>query len=165
MPLRSIKYLVVVGVLLYTSFTTSLHAQAGKLPPFRVLQTNGKVFKAQDLPIGKPIVIIYFSPDCDHCDVMTKEMMKQPEKYKKASVAMVTYLPVDQVGKFVQKHGLAKLSNFYVGTEGTSFFLRNYYKLNKMPFLALYTKNGDLVKSYTDESGMPQLVKQLSTLK
>ncbi len=165
MPLRSIKYLLVVGVFLHTSFTTSIHAQAGKLPPFRMQQTNGKVFKAEELPFGKPIVLIYFSPDCDHCDVMTKVMMKQPEKYKKASVVMVTYLPVNQVGKFVLKHGLAKLSNFYVGTEGTSFFLRNYYKLNKMPFLALYTKNGDLVKSYIDESGMPDLVKRLSTLK
>lgn len=145
--------------------SSSLSAQSGKVPPFKVVQSNGKVFRAQDLPMGKPIILIYFSPECDHCDVMTNEMMKHPEKYKKASVAMVTYLPVDQVGKFVQKHGLAKLSNFYVGTEGTSFFLRNYYKLNKMPFLALYTKNGDLVKSYTDESGMPQLVKQLSTLK
>ena len=34
-----------------------------------------------------------------------------------------------------------------------------------MPFLALYTKNGDLVKSYIDESGMPELVKHLNTLK
>lgn len=145
--------------------SSSLSAQSGKVPPFKVVQMNGKVFTAQDLPMGKPIVIIYFSPDCDHCNLMTTEMMKNPDKYKNASVAMVTYLPVDQVSKFVQKHGLAKRSNFYVGTEGTSFFLRNYYKLNKMPFLALYTKNGDLVKSYIDETGMPDLVKRLSTLK
>ena len=107
-----------------------LSAQSGKVPPLKFVQMNGKVFTARDLPMGKPIIIIYFSPECDHCDVMTNEMMKHPEKDKKASVAVVTYLPVDQVCKFVQKHWLAKLSNFYAGTKGNSFFLRNYYKLN-----------------------------------
>ena len=165
MPLRFLQLLLVAVFFVSASLSNYLQAQAGKLPPFRMLQANGKVFKAEELPMGKPIVLIYFSPDCDHCNVMTKEMVKQKDKYKNASVAMVTYLPVDQVSAFVQKHGLGKLSNFYVGTEGTSFFLRNYYRLNKMPFLALYTKEGNLVKSYLDEHGMPDLVKRLSLLK
>ena len=69
---------------------TNAKAQAGKLPPFRIMQTSGKIFKAGDLPMGKPIIIIYFSPECDHCDKLMKELVKQKEEFKKASIAMIT---------------------------------------------------------------------------
>jgi peroxiredoxin len=144
---------------------TAVFAQAGKLPPFRMMQANGKVFKAEDLPMGKPIIIIYFSPDCDHCKKLMQRFFKHQASFKKASVAMVTYLPVEDVKKFVQKYSLSKYSNIYAGSEGNTFFLKNYYKLKQMPFIALYTKNGALVKSYTNEEAMPDLSNTLNTLK
>ncbi len=144
---------------------TIVFSQAGKLPPFKMMQENGKVFKAQDLPIGKPIVIIYFSPECDHCEKMMKELIKKKASFKKASVAMITHLAVDRVAKFVQQFGLNKYSNIYVGTEGSTFFVRNYYKIEHMPFIALHDKNGNLVKVYRKEGPLTDLVNQLNKLK
>ena len=139
-------------------------AQAGKLPPFRMVQANGKIFRAEDLPIGKPIVIIYFSPDCDHCDQLVKELLKRKADFNKASIAMITYLPVDPVTKFVKAYDLNSLPNIYVGTEGSTYFLKNYYQLTSMPFMALYTKNGDLVKQYPKDEGLTDLINQLKNL-
>jgi thiol-disulfide isomerase/thioredoxin len=154
---------ILIALMLFTS--SFLSAQTGKLPPFRIMQANGKVFQAQELPMGKPIVVIYFSPECDHCEKMMKEFSKKEASFRKASVAMVTYLPVDKVAKFVQQYGLNKYANIYVGTEGSTFFLKNYYKLTEMPFIALYTKNGDLVKMYRKEGALGELVAELNKLK
>lgn len=140
-------------------------AQSGKLPPFRMVQANGKIFKAEDLPIGKPIVIIYFSPDCDHCDELMKELLKRKADLNKASIAMITYLPVEPVSKFVQQYHLNNQSNIYVGTEGSTYFLKNYFKIISMPFMALYTRNGDLVKMYRNEDGLTNLISQLRSLR
>ena len=142
----------------------NVKAQSGKLPPFRMMQTNGKIFKAEDLPMGKAIVIIYFSPECDHCDKLMKELVQQTEGLKKASIAMVTYLPVEKVLEFEKNYSLKKYPNIYAGTEGNNFFLRNYYKLTEMPFAALYSKNGDFIKSYTREIDLEDLSTRLNKL-
>ena len=143
---------------------TNAKAQAGKLPPFRIMQTSGKIFKAGDLPMGKPIIIIYFSPECDHCDRLMKELVKQKEELKKASIAMITYLSVEKVLEFEKTYSLKNYSNIYAGTEGNSFFLKNYYKLTEMPFAALYSKNGDLIKFYNKEVDIKELSTRLNKL-
>ena len=54
-----------------------LYSQKGKIPPFRMIKPNGTLFKAQDLPIGKPIIIVYFSPDCEECQKFTQELLNR----------------------------------------------------------------------------------------
>jgi thioredoxin-related protein len=162
MSMKKIRLILLTGFLL---IQTIVFAQAGKLPPFRMVQANGKVFKAEDLPMGKPIIIIYFSPDCDHCNQLMKDFIKREANFKKASIAMVTYLPLDDVRKFVEKYKLSKHQNMYVGSEGSTLFLKNYYQLIQMPFIALYTKNGELVRSYTNEDALADLSNRVKNLK
>ena len=152
-------------LLLFASSFVSVHAQSGKLPPFKMMQASGRIFKAQNLPMGKPILIVYFSPECDHCEKMLKEFFKQAVNFQKASVAFITYLPVDKVVKFEKDYNLAKYPNMYSGTEGSTFFVRNYYKIMDVPFVALYTKNGDFVTSYEKEVDLKVLSEKLNGLK
>jgi thioredoxin-related protein len=161
--MKKIRLLILLSGFLLVN--TVVFAQAGKLPPFRMMQANGKVFKAEDLPIGKPIIIIYFSPDCDHCNILMRDFFKHQESFKNASIAMVTYLPVDDVRKFSQKYNVSKHTNLYVGSEGSTLFLKNYYTLTQMPFIALYTKNGDFVKSYRNEQALTDLSNRVKNLK
>jgi thiol-disulfide isomerase/thioredoxin len=139
-------------------------AQANKLPPFRMVQSNGKIFKAEDLPMGKPIILIYFSPDCDHCEKMLKEFFGKAKQFSRSSVAMITYLTQDRVAKFEKDYPVKKHANIYAGTEGTTFFVRNYFKITDMPFAALYTKEGNFVKSYSQEIPLNDLATRLKNL-
>ncbi len=151
-----------IGMLLFMSPAIG---QAGKLPPFRIMQSNNKVFKAEDLPMGKPIVMIYFSPECDHCHILMKDLLKRMSNFNKASIVMITHLPLSSVASFVKKYNLNKYSNVYVGTEGSTFFIKNYYKITEMPFMVLHTKNGDQVKLFREEGALPQLVADLDRLR
>jgi thioredoxin-related protein len=159
---KSLQSILLLFIILFWNLNSI--AQAGKIPPFSMMQANGKVFKAQDLPLGKPIIVIYFDPDCDHCEKTTKELLKKMDEFKKASIAMVTYLAVDKVVEFEKKHGLKKYPNIFVGTEGSTYFLKNYYRLTTMPYIALYTKNGDFVKEYRTEGPLTDLSSQLKNL-
>ena len=77
---------------------------------------------------------------------------------------MITYLPVEKVLEFEKTYSLKNYSNIYAGTEGNSFFLKNYYKLTEMPFAALYSKNGDLIKFYNKEVDIKDLSTRLNKL-
>jgi thiol-disulfide isomerase/thioredoxin len=145
-------------------FAAGLHAQGVKLPPFTMTQTNGKTFKAESLPMGKPIVVIYFSPECEHCQKLMNEFFKRTNEFKKASVVMITYLSLETVKKFEAEYKISNYPNIYVGTEGISFYLKNYYGLLNMPFTALYDKNGNLVSTYRQEATLSDIAKKLAIL-
>lgn len=163
---RYLKFLKTAGIFLwFLALTATGHAQKNKLPPFQVLQADGRFFKAEQLPFGKPIVLIYFAPGCDHCEKLMSSFIKNKETFCKASVAMITYYPLASVKDFIKQFGFQKYSNVYVGTEGNSFFIKKYYNLNTLPFMALYTKNGDLVQKYYSEKDMDTLIRQLKNLK
>jgi thioredoxin-related protein len=161
---RSIfRFIVLLPLLFFMS--SSLLAQSGKVPPFQMVQANGKIFRAQDLPMGKPILLVYFSPGCDHCVTMLKELFRQAKSFENASVAFITFLSVAEVSKFIKDYGVANYPNMYAGTEGTTFFIRNYFRLKETPFVALYTKNGDLVTSYEKSIAIKALAEKLEQLR
>jgi thiol-disulfide isomerase/thioredoxin len=140
---------------------SATHSQSNKVPPFKMIQADGKVFLAGNLPLGKPIVIIYFSPECEDCQQLIKELLN---RINSASIAMITYQPKDKVKQFVSEYQLDKYSNIFIGTEEDSYFVGKYYKVGQLPFMALYNKNGDLIKIYNKEISIEDLLIHLRGL-
>lgn len=119
-----IRYFLLSAIMLLASSVT--YSQHNKVPPFQMIQSNGKIFLAGNLPMGKPIVIIYFSPECEDCQQLTKELLSRIKDFNNASIAMITNLSVDKVKQFATEYQLDKYSNIFIGTEGDSFFVGNY---------------------------------------
>lgn len=151
-------------IVLLLIVSQNVFSQAAKVPPFKIVKADGTLFRAQDLPLDKPIIIIYFSPECEECQKVTEELVSRIESYWKASIVMVTYLPVNTLEPYIIKHKLHIYPNIYVGTEGNSFFLRYYYNIVHFPFIALYNKNGVLVKAFYNEENLTEVTKRLKDL-
>ncbi|GAC1419067.1 MAG: hypothetical protein NVS1B13_03290 [Flavisolibacter sp.] len=83
---------------------------------------------------------------------------------KAAEIILVTFKPVDEMVAFEKQYQTQNYPNIVVGTEGTSFFLRYYYKLTKTPFTALYDKKRNLVYSSRDENSVNELIKQFKLM-
>jgi hypothetical protein len=143
------KFLTLICFVLF--MCPGIFAQKVKVPPFRMVQADGKVFRAENLPFGMPIIIIYFSPDCDDCQLFISELLARINDFRKVSIAMITYLQVGRVSDFVAKNKLTSFSNIYVGTEGNYMIVKNYYNIEQFPFVTLYNKNGDLIKKYNSK--------------
>ncbi|OFY63606.1 MAG: hypothetical protein A2V64_08015 [Bacteroidetes bacterium RBG_13_43_22] len=146
---------------------TSVEAlsQTQKVPPFQMMLTDGKIFRAQNLPLDKHIIIVYFSPECEECHEFIKAMLQRMDDLQSASVAMITYMPMEKVKPYVVENKLYMYSNIYVGTEGNSLFVANYFSIKLFPFVALFDKNGNLVKKYTSkEVNIEDLISWLKTL-
>lgn len=153
--------LLTCTLLLYKGTVAQIPSQ---LPSFAMTLSNGQYFKAADLPKGKPILLIYFAPDCDHCHTLMNEFFKRAGEFHPAEVVMVTYTPVSDVAVFERAYQTYRHPNLKVGTEGSTFFLRQFYKLQNTPFTALYNRQGKLVSSYRKEPPLNDLLKQLKNL-
>lgn len=140
--------LKIVGLIIVSMICLTGNAQNGKLPPFIIMQTNGKYFKATQLPYDKSILILYFSPECEDCHSFISSLTKRINEFSHTSIVMVTQAPLSEMNSFITKFKLNQFNNIYIGTEEKTLFLGQYYKLDKLPFIALYDKMGNLQATY-----------------
>lgn len=148
--------IVFVGLHVLAQSTTN----TGKIAPFVITLADGKIFKAEDLK-KQPTVLIYFSPDCDHCKDFTKSMLKNYKGIGDKQIVMVTYYSSENIKKFITQFDLNKYSNIKVGTEGSSFIVRNYYNVEHFPFVALYDKNGKEIKVIPSNATIKDILKAM----
>lgn len=140
-------------------------AQGTAMPAFKMLLTNNTFYTAADLPKNKPVVLIYFAPDCEHCQQLLDAFFKKIDAFKKAQIVLVTFKPVSELTLFERSYQTAKYPNVKVGTEGSTYYLRLFYNLQTTPFTALFDANQKLVYSYRKEPPVDELIKRFNTIK
>jgi thioredoxin-related protein len=145
-------------------FSGAVFSQTAKVPPFQMIQTNNKVLNATGLPFDKHIVIYYFSPECEECERVTDELVSRKDELEKASIVFITYFPLETVKEFAVKHALNGYPNIYIGTEGNSMFVANYYRNMDFPFIVLYDKKGNYIKNYNRAENLDDLILSLGML-
>ena len=127
------------------------------LPPFRILLTSMKYYKAADMDKNVPKMIVYFDPTCDHCRAFTTELLKHENDFGKTQIVMISYTPVVQVKQFETEFKLSKYPNIKLGTEGYTFIVQRYYNVQKFPFTAVYGKKGTMIASYREVPSVNEL--------
>jgi thioredoxin-related protein len=154
--LITLLFLLVTAQAGFSQTTSGLR----KIAPFNIKLTNGQQFKSTQLAAG-PVVLIYFSPDCDHCQNFTQDLIKNAGVVANKQVVMVTFQAMDMLLPFARKYKLNQYPNFKVGTEGTSYDVQRYYQIRSFPYIAIYDKSGNLVKTYEGEQPHAEIFKTL----
>ncbi len=120
------------------------------VPPFKILLTNGSYFGYKDLEINKSLMLIYFSPDCDHCRDFIHTLRAKMGYLIGIQIIMVSYFPLKSLQQFNKDYKLGEFSNIKIGTEGNSFLIPGYFKIGKFPFTVLYNKVGKRVITFRE---------------
>lgn len=121
-------------------------------PPVKLVLPDNITFTKDDLPKKKPVMLMVFSPMCEHCKQETEELIRNIEKFSKSQIVMATMMPYDSMMSFREKYQLAQYENIIVGQD-TQFFLPSFYMISNLPFLAFYDKKGKLISVF--EGSMP----------
>ena len=133
------------------------------LPSFNIMEVDSTtIFNTGKLPSGKPIVLMYFSPDCEHCQHETEEILKNMDSLRQVHFVMLTALPFDKMRNFWVYYKLGNYKNITVGRDYEFFFSRHYGS-QYVPYLAIYDRNKKLVKVFdggTKVSTLIQLVNE-----
>jgi thioredoxin-related protein len=154
------KFITVAVALL---FIVGLNAQTDSIqppykkfptpPPFKLLLSDSTTwFTKADLEKKKSLLLIVFSPDCDHCQHETEELIKHIDKFKKVQIVMATFQPFGLMRKFYADYQLYRYENIVVGKD-VNFILAPFYNIRNMPFLAFYDKKGQLISIF--EGSLP----------
>jgi thioredoxin-related protein len=116
------------------------------VPPFNLLQVDSTTLTKDKLK-HQPTILMYFSPDCDHCKHQWDDMVKHMDDLKKYQIVMITYQPFEAMVEFYKSQRIATYENIKMGRD-TKFMLPPFFRINSLPYMALYDKNGKLVTTF-----------------
>jgi thioredoxin-related protein len=115
-------------------------------PPLKLLLTDSAtIFTDKELKKEKPLFFILFSPDCDHCQKETEELINMIDSFKNIQIVMATTLSFEKMKWFYNQYQLNRFANITVGHD-IDRILPTYYRISSMPFLAFYNKKGKLIE-------------------
>lgn len=129
------------------------------LPPFSLLGIDSStVITRDDLPKHRKTLIMYFSPDCDHCQHQTEDLLKKMEQLKKINIVMATYQPFEDMVAFYKRYNIGSYPNIKIGRD-TKYFFAPFYQLRNLPYLALYDAKWNLITTFEGNASVDKLMK------
>ena len=143
----------IVSVFTFCIGSSAFAQQAQKqqspiVPPFHILKVDSSSFYTNsDLRKHRQTMIMYFSPECDHCKHQTKDLIASMDKFKDIEIVMATYFPFPEMKQFYENFHIANYPNIKLGRD-ENYQLPSHYIIHSLPFLALYDKKGKLLVTY-----------------
>jgi thioredoxin-related protein len=161
------KYLLFLFVL---AFSYSVYAQENvsdslpyqrypTMPAFRILMLDSvMMINTYNIPKGKPTILMYFSPDCDHCEKMTETMLKHIDELKDTRIFLFSPMSLSLIRSFNEKLKLKDYNNIVIGQDFDHIFSK-YYGAKYVPYIAIYDRDKKLVRTFEGGAKIEQLIK------
>jgi glutaredoxin len=156
-------YFVIMTILLATG--CSLKNSQNKLsalttlPSFKILSLDSSLcLNTNNIQAGKNMVFLYFSPDCEHCQQQTKEILKHHDNFKNSSIYMITNESIEETKMFSRAFRLDTVPNIFVGKDYNYSFYRAFLPPST-PFLAIYGRKKQLKRIYSGETDIHSIIK------
>ena len=128
------------------------------VPPLKLLLLDStSYFTKENLKKNKPVLIIVFNPDCEHCKHETEEIIKNIDSLKNIQIIMATMMPFDLMKSFYEKYDLQRFQNITVGKD-VQYTLPSFYQMHFMPYLAMYNKKGNLLATFEGSMKIEDLI-------
>lgn len=112
------------------------------------LTDSTTIYTKENLPTDKTVVIIFFSPECEHCQAEATALSQKKDSLQ--NIFMVWNANMTDtfhlVKEFYYKYGLDKCSNIVLGEE-VDYYLPVHYRIETTPYAAVY-KNGKLFAEF-----------------
>jgi cytochrome oxidase Cu insertion factor (SCO1/SenC/PrrC family) len=114
-------------------------ADSATIPNFTIVLADGRHVTKANLDPHKPVMIVYYSPTCEHCQHFGQDLAAHIGEFKGAQIVFVTFRPLNEVREF---ENICHLDNTgaYVGSEGLTWVVQHHYNITNFPFVAVYNK-------------------------
>lgn len=130
-----------------TAFAQNVSPAGEKLPSFKFTDLNGKTFTDKNIPNGKPFLIMYFDPGCDHCEMEAKWLSESIDKFKSWNLYFVSISDPVEIGKFRDRFFAGKSNCIFLSDIEVSIF-KSFKNMYNTPTINVYKKDKTLQKQY-----------------
>lgn len=158
-----VLFLLLINGLLASDKQDSIpsHLKGVPFPDFKLLLADSSVFYNSALSPKKNIILIGFSPECEHCRLQTEGLLSHIKEFKETQIVMSTTLPFEKMKAFYNEMNIAKHKNIIMGRD-VLFFFPKYFQNGYLPGIAVYNKKRTLLNFYDGGVKTEELIKLLN---
>lgn len=128
------------------------------LPVFKIYTApDSTAFTNEQLKKNKPVVLMFFSPDCDHCQKETKELLAYKEELKGLQIVMASPAAFVEIKRFYEDYNIASMNNIIMGKD-QNYALGLKYQLRTYPSVFVYDATGTLAKAFIGNVSVPTIL-------
>ncbi|CAA9512632.1 MAG: hypothetical protein AVDCRST_MAG96-2536 [uncultured Segetibacter sp.] len=127
------------------------------IPSFKIQMPDSSWYSKTSLQVKRPTLILYFSPDCGHCQIETEELLSKMKQFNHLQIVMITSRPFEDMVNFAQHYKINRFPQIKIGTDPARY-VTTFYDVKFTPFSAFYNEKGRLVKAYEKGIDMEELV-------
>ena len=128
-----------------------------KTPEFSFLTFDNHSFSNKNIENRKSRLILnHFNPNCDHCQYMAGEFLKNSQKIKDIQILMITSADSASAAKFNRDYKLSLLPNIII-LRDTNYQFQKTFGTGVVPSFFIYEHN-NLVKKVIGETKIENLV-------
>lgn len=106
------------------------------------------------------IVLIFFQPDCDHCQREAIEIERNLGAFKNASLYFITSEAKEKAIRFAHDYKLNGVNAVYFGIATTESVLKNFGPI-ATPSIYIYSEDRKLVKAFNGEVEISAVLKYI----
>lgn len=161
---RRISFLVRVSVLLCSQ---TVWAQGNDTPPsalpafsFRQL-ADASSYTQKSLPAGKGVVLFFFDPTCEHCQLQAQWVAGDLPRFRDATLLWVSTAPQDQVAAFRRKYFPQASANL-VWLLDAEYRIDTYFGYSTVPSIYIYDRSGRLRQAFRNEMAVSEILRHLN---
>ena len=129
------------------------------LPAFNIMLTDSStIVNTYNIPEGKPTLIMFFDPECSHCQAVTKILLNNMDSLKDIRFYMITSVHnFDKIRTFYNDYHIADYTNIEVFGRDYEYFFITYYGVKFVPDMVLYDGHKKLVKFFEGHVSVTEL--------
>lgn len=135
------------------------------IPPFSIVDFDGQTFTNEDLSKRTDSYIVYFNPECGHCEIAFRKLNKQVEALdlKKVTFYAVAANTKEITEKFFKEVApeVFKLKNLKILLD-EDFVFANAFMVGSYPTVYFYDKKGNFVSRH---EGSADVLKPIEGMK
>ncbi len=135
-----------------------IQALVNDLPQMTIVSLEGSEINVKELE-GKK-VLIFFQPDCDHCQREAVEIQENLEAFKNTNLYFITSQTLEEAKNFANTYGLSDQPNITFARTSTESVLKNYGPI-ATPSIYIYTENNVLIKAFNGEVKIETVLKYI----
>ena len=153
--------------LIATLFATLAFAQNGPslpaykryptVPALQLLTLDSTVYTKENLPAKKPLLLMLFSPDCEHCQHKAEQIVANKEAFQDTHILMVSNFALPRLQSFATTYGLDQFQNVTV-TKDPFYLLVAFYEIRMLPYAALYNRKGNLIRTFEGNVSVDRII-------
>ena len=100
---------------------------------------------------------MFFSPECDHCQQETKQLLAYKEELKDLQIVMVSPAAFAEIKSFYEDYNIASMKNIIMGKD-QDYALGLKYQLRTYPSVFVYDNKGTLAKAFIGNVSVPTIL-------